>query len=109
MEPKRWQDTEMLKPHGQCYLKPTVGQMFIFQVGYIMKCIRSLERRETINWNELECQLSDEYMLKGGTLKDKKQYYERLNNKLDQEILAKAKEDGFGKNNYKYNEGKTLR
>ena len=46
LEPRDWRDTEMLKPHGQCYLKPTVGQMFIFPNGYIMKCIRSLEREK---------------------------------------------------------------
>ena len=46
-----------------------------------------------MNWN---VQFSDEYMLKGVSEEARKQYYETIEQqKLDQKILTKAKEDGF--------------
>ena len=95
--PSTGQDTEMLKPHGQCYLKPTVGQMFIFPSWLHHEVYPFFGEGERLsiamNWN---VQFSDEYMLRGASEEARKQYYEKIEQqKLDQEILAKAKEDGF--------------
>ena len=93
--PRHGQDIEMLRPHGQCYLKPTVGQMFIFPNWLHHEVYPFFGEGERLsiamNWN---VQFSDEYMLRGASEEAKKQYYETIEqHKLDQKILAKAKED----------------
>ena len=96
-QPRHGQDIEMLRPHGQCYLKPTVGQMFIFPNWLHHEVYPFFGEGERLsiamNWN---VQFSDEYMLKGASEEARKQYYETIEQqKLDKKILAKAKEDGF--------------
>ena len=96
-QPRHGQDIEMLRPHGQCYLKPTVGQMFIFPNWLHHEVYPFFGEGERLsiamNWN---VQFSDEYMLKGVSEEARKQYYETIEQqKLDQKILTKAKEDGF--------------
>jgi len=94
-QPRHGMDIEMLRPHGQCYLKPTVGQMFIFPNWLHHEVYPFFGEGERLsiamNWN---VQFSDEYMLRGASEEAKKQYYETIEqHKLDQKILAKAKED----------------
>ena len=95
--PRHGTDTEMLRPNGQCYLKPTVGQMFIFPKWLHHEVYPFFGEGERLsiamNWNVI---FSDEYVLKGASEETRKQYYENIEQqKLDQKILAKAKEDGF--------------
>ena len=46
-----------------------------------------------MNWNVV---FSDEYVLRGASEETRKQYYKNIEQKkLEQKILAKAKEDGF--------------
>jgi len=95
--PRHGTDTEMLRPNGQCYLKPTVGQMFIFPKWLHHEVYPFFGEGERLsiamNWNVV---FSDEYVLRGASEETRKQYYKNIEQKkLEQKILAKAKEDGF--------------
>ncbi len=95
--PRHGTDTEMLRPNGQCYLKPTVGQMFIFPKWLHHEVYPFFGEGERLsiamNWNVI---FSDEYVLRGASEETRKQYYDNIEQKkLEQKILAKAKEDGF--------------
>ena len=95
--PRHGTDTEMLRQNGQCYLKPTVGQMFIFPKWLHHEVYPFFGEGERLsiamNWNVV---FSDEYVLRGASEETRKQYYKNIEQKkLEQKILAKAKEDGF--------------
>ena len=92
-QPRHGMDIEMLRPHGQCYLKPTVGQMFIFPnwLHHEVYPFSGEGERLSIamNWN---VEFSDEHLLKGATEEQKNQYFETIENqKWEQEALAKAR------------------
>jgi len=94
-QPRHGMDIEMLRPHGQCYLKPTVGQMFIFPnwLHHEVYPFSGEGERLSIamNWN---VEFSDEHLLKGATEEQKNQYFETIENqKWEQEALAKAREE----------------
>jgi len=91
--PRHGTDTEMLRPNGQWYLKPTVGQMFIFPKWLHHEVYPFFGEGERLsiamNWNVV---FSDEYMLKGASEEQKNQYFKNIENqKWEQEALEKAR------------------
>jgi hypothetical protein len=92
-QPRHGIDLEMLRPAGMCYLKPTIGKMFIFPKWLHHEVYPFFGEGERLsiamNWN---VEFSDEYMLRGASDDAKREYYESIENqKWEQEALEKAR------------------
>ena len=92
-QPRHGIDLEMLRPAGMCYLKPTIGKMFIFPKWLHHEVYPFYGEGERLsiamNWN---VEFSDEYMLRGASDDAKREYYESIENqKWEQEALEKAR------------------
>ena len=91
------QEQTTLRPPGQEWFKPTVGQLWIFPnwLNHQVYPFFGPGERLSIamNWNVHD---SDEQQLLGKTEEQKKEFYEfHERRKKEKEILDKAKEDGF--------------
>ena len=89
-QPRHGMDIEMLRPHGQCYLKPTVGQMFIFPnwLHHEVYPFSGEGERLSIAMKRLKIKSGNKKLLQKPERK---------------EIILKSKDI-----DYKYNEGNTL-
>jgi hypothetical protein len=91
------QDTTTLKPVGEEWFKPTVGQMWIFPNWLHHQVYPFFGEGERLsiamNWNVYD---SDEQILMGRSEEQKKQFYDMQDRrKKEKAVLEKAKEDGF--------------
>ena len=88
-------DIDILRPYGSCYLKPTVGQMFIFPNWLHHEVYPFFGDGERVsiamNWN---VQFADEEIMKGFNKQQKEDYYAKVKQeKWESEILETARRE----------------